>query len=249
MRIDVVFTPDAATLKKVDGRQGVVIDTLRCTTTMLAALANGARGIIPVAEPAEAVALRAKLGAEAVLLGGERGGVRIENFDLGNSPFEYRHNVVHGKTVALCTTNGTPAFTNVRWSGPVWIGGFVNLSTLCGALESLKLDVLIACAGNEGEFSLEDTLCAGAIVTRLNESAATVYGMNDSARFAALLYDVNKTRVLEAIREGEHAQRLISLGFGADIEFAAAIDSIPIAPQFRDGYVTLTTGALHPSTV
>ena len=113
-RIDVFPLPD---LVPPGYRPDAVlfIDVLRATTTITAALAAGAEQVIPVMEPAQALNMKRLLEESdphkkgKILLGGERKGVRIEGFDLGNSPSSYTSELVGGKTIIFSTTNGTRA--------------------------------------------------------------------------------------------------------------------------------------------
>src|SRR5262245_59166277 len=115
--LEVLFSPiEFAALEREDlsAATCVVFDILRATSTMAAALDQGARSIIPVASIPEALAIRAQ--QPDVLLAGEREGVRILaeltggiEFDLGNSPREFRSELVAGKTIVTTTTNGTRA--------------------------------------------------------------------------------------------------------------------------------------------
>ena len=109
MKLDVVFTPAGLTSQEVQGRTVFVIDILRATTTMCAALHNGARALIPVAATEEALRLAQTIGSADVLLAGERQAVRIPGFHLGNSPLEMTEAAVRGKTLVVTTSNGTQA--------------------------------------------------------------------------------------------------------------------------------------------
>ncbi len=240
MRIDVYFTPDSLSQKKIEGRQAVIIDALRASSTIVTALANGARAIIPVAETAEAVEVRTKLGPENVLLGGEHQGIKIENFDLGNSPLEYTKQIISGKVIALRTTNGTRPFTMFRYNQPVRVGAFLNLSATVKQLCSNGSDLALICAGNNGSFSLEDTLAAGAIIDGLADSLVCDIELNDSAKLAALHYNANRNRLLETIKESEHGKRLTGLGFSEDIVFTAQTDKFDISPRFEGGQIFLS---------
>ena len=115
--LEVTFAP--AEFEALKGRDlsrttCVVFDVLRATSTMALALSNGEEAIIPVAGIAEALRLREE--QPAMLLAGERDGVRIPaslaggvDFDLGNSPREFTRDKVQGKTIVMTTTNGTRA--------------------------------------------------------------------------------------------------------------------------------------------
>jgi 2-phosphosulfolactate phosphatase len=109
MRIDVLFTPSGLTPGEVQGRAVFVIDILRATTTLSAALSHGAKAIIPVGSTEEALRLAQTIGSADILLAGEKECVRIPGFQLGNSPLEMTEPAVRGKTIIVTTSNGTKA--------------------------------------------------------------------------------------------------------------------------------------------
>ena len=188
--LDVTFTPAEFTaLRQRDISQTVcvVFDVLRATSTMVTALANGAREIIPVCEIAEAVALRQ--ARPDLLLAGERDGVRIlraqtgsVDFDLGNSPREFTRERVAGRSIAMTTTNGTRALQACRGAQRVLVGSFLNLGAVAEWLARERPEsLLIVCSGTHEEAAYEDVLGAGALCdavwsqldrksTRLNSS-------------------------------------------------------------------------------
>jgi 2-phosphosulfolactate phosphatase len=240
MRIDVYFTPNSLTQKKIEDCQVVIIDALRASTTIVTALANGARAIIPVAETASAVEVRAKLGAEHVLLGGEHEGTKIENFDLGNSPLEYTKEIVKDKVIAMRTTNGTRPYTMFRYNRAVRVGSFLNLGSTVKYVCANGADLALICAGNNGDFSLEDTLAAGAIIDGLADSLVCEIELNDSAKLAALHFNASRERLLASIKESEHGKHLSALGFADDIAFAAQVNTFDISPRFEGGQISVT---------
>src|SRR5213079_1724641 len=122
MKIDVYFTPLGLGAGDLGGRGIVVIDVLRATTTVVTALANGAKAVIPAATSEEAVRLASNLEKDGVLLAGERKSLKIEGFALGNSPREMTPATVGGKTIVLATTNGTPALVAAQGGDPVLVG-------------------------------------------------------------------------------------------------------------------------------
>lgn len=201
--VDVIPTLQTLKPQDVAGRVAVVIDVLRATSTIVAALAAGAREIRPASSPAEAGARLARLaaargGRDGLVLGGERLGLRIEGFDLGNSPLEYTAEAVGGKTVFFTTTNGTrtlrraagrravaargapsaspaPA-SSVPVTGPgpakaVYVAAFLNATAVAERLLATEDSLVMVCAGTRGGFSLEDVLLAGFLVDRLERSA------------------------------------------------------------------------------
>ena len=150
MKLDVLFAPAGLAPAEVQGRTVFVIDILRATTTMCAALNHGARAIIPVASTEEALRLAQTIASDDVLLAGERNCVRIPGFHLGNSPLEMTEAAVRGKTLIVTTTNGTKALLAAQGAGAVYPACAANLTVAAErAREAVERDgdVLIVCAG------------------------------------------------------------------------------------------------------
>lgn len=211
-----------------------VVDVLRATTTIAIALANGAEGAIPVAEPDDATALGQRLGRDRVLFCGERNAVRIDGFDLDNSPASFGAAVVAGKTLLITTTNGTRALKAVASAASVRAAGLVNRTAVADALAHEEGDIVIVCAGDYGKFALEDALGAGALVDTLIALIAEVE-LRDGARAATLLYRAVANRLPDAVASADHAQVLAAKGFARDITRCAALDTVAIVPTLRDG--------------
>jgi 2-phosphosulfolactate phosphatase len=213
----------------------VVVDVFRASTTIAAALAGGARFVLPVADVEQAMKLAEPYAANEVLLGGERECRRIEGFHLGNSPREYAREVVAGKVVIFTTTNGTPALTAAADAGTVIVGSFVNFSAVVDAVTGHGTATIL-CAGNNGRLSLEDFACAGGLVSRLARKAAH---LDDAALAARAAYAKLKTNLTRTLASTEHARRLVDLGFRADLDFALKIDSLLVVPRQNDGRIAL----------
>ncbi len=244
MKLDVLFTPVALTLAKVQGRTVFVIDILRATTSMCAALSNGAKAIVPVASPEEALRLAQTIGSADVLLAGERNCVRIEGFQLGNSPLEMTEAAVRGKTLIVSTTNGTKALLACQGAEAVYPACAVNLSLAAEkAREVLAGEgaMLVVCAGRGGAFSLDDAYAAGRLVSSVLGGPKGRRGLNDAALASLDLvrrYGEHWERPLRRSRAG---RELIRLGFADDIEASARLDAYPVLPTFHERRVTLAT--------
>jgi 2-phosphosulfolactate phosphatase len=223
----------------VRGKHVAVIDVLRATTTIAVALANGAAGVIAVAEPEDAIALGNRLGRERVLFCGERHSLRIDGFDLDNSPASFAAAVVAGKTLVMTTTNGTRALRAVAAATSVRAAALVNRSAVADALAQEDGDVVIVCAGEANGFALEDALGAGALVDALLMQIGTVE-LTDGARAAALLYRAVASRLADAVASADHAQALAHKGFAGDITRCAALDTLDVVPTLRDGVLVAT---------
>ena len=223
------------------GSRCVVVDVLRATTTIVAALAAGARAVVPCLSIEDARRLAASLPPGSVILGGERGGLPIAGFDLGNSPAEYTAAVVGGKTVVLTTTNGTQALLHCRAAAEILIGAFVNLSALCARLagDAAQGTVDVVCAGTESHVTRDDVLLAGAEAARLASNQG--WQLDDQAVLArdswlavsgAAAGGALAAQVASALRESLGGRNLIQLGMGDDLAWSADVDRFAIVPRF-----------------
>src|SRR5215210_467479 len=184
MKIDIVFTPAGLTPGEVQGRAVFVIDILRATTSMCAALSHGAKAIIPVASTEEALRLAQTIGSTDVLLAGEKDCVKIPGFHLGNSPLEMTEPAVRGKTIIVTTSNGTKALLACQGASTVYPVAAVNLSAAAEkAREVLDSDrhLLIVCAGRDNAFALDDAYCAGRLAAAVLGDHKPRRGLNDAA--------------------------------------------------------------------
>jgi 2-phosphosulfolactate phosphatase len=235
MNIELYLTALPFNEANLENKTVVVVDVLRSSTSVCAALIAGAKGIIPTEGPGEAGEMRMKLGADNTVLAGERNGVRIENFELGNSPSEFTEKAVSGKFVIMTTTNGISMFKKTGKAELVFSGGLVNASKVVEKVAQADKDLVIACSGSQGNFSIEDTLCGGLLIDLLNSKYQRARKMNDAAIIAHQLYENNVSNLRETIEKGEHAQYLATLGFRNDVSTATLIDSMPVRPVLRDG--------------
>lgn len=177
----------------------------------------------------------AKIGSDMAVLAGERGGLKIENFQLGNSPLEFTAEAVGGKLVVLATTNGTNAFVDAQNAALVISCSLTNISRVANRVAKEGRDLIIVCAGREGHFSIEDTVCGGLLLHLLAAEHKLRVAVNDAGSLALLLYRSNKTAMQQTIAQGEHGKYLTSLGFKADVQAAADVDSMPVLPVLVDG--------------
>jgi len=240
VRIDVVFGAGSAPASEFAGRVVAVIDVLRASTSIAAALANGARTVIPVETSDEAV-MRAKAFERAdVLLAGERKTKPIPGFDLGNSPREFKRAVVEGKTVLMTTTNGTPAIINTPGARDVVIASYVNYTAVLAMLRAALrggADITIVCAGRDRLFALEDAGCAGRFVFNVTKRMADVE-LNDAAQACALIDRKYGDQLVKLFEASEHGRLLRDSGFADDLDECAAIDSYPVIPLYQERQIT-----------
>lgn len=225
MRLDVAFTPADA----VPAQVGVVVDVMRASSTITQALASGYARVLCARGVDEARAVREQLGEG--LLGGERDAVRIEGFDVGASPRDFRDG--HGETLILSTTNGTRAIVNAAESCEhVLIGSLLNLSAVADEARRLEGDVVVLCAGYKDSFAIDDAYCAGRILQRL-EGERT-----DSAVAAEVIAHAYP----EALA-GINARTYGPPGLELDLEWVSQVDLLGVVPRFTrlvDGAAEIT---------
>lgn len=232
--VSVHLLPELVEPQQLAGKTAVVIDVLRATTTVVTALASGAREVLPCLEVADARAKAA--AAENPLLGGERGGLRIEGFQLGNSPAEYNERTVRGRTVIFTTTNGTKAMIRCKLAKRVLLAAFVNLSAVCRELAAER-EIEIVCAGTDGHVTREDTLLAGAIVDDLSRITGAELKTNDQADIAADAWRAavgqltGNSPLSQALRASRGGRNLIEIGHENDIDLAAEIDRFDLVAE------------------
>lgn len=224
----------------------IVIDLLRATSVMIAAISNGAKAIIPV-EDIEEARLFKKLQPD-VILGGERGAIKIEGFDLDNSPLSYKKEVVNGKTIVMTTTNGTRALKKSLFAKRIFTGSFINAKkTVDYIVKEIVNDnidrISIICAGTEEKFTLEDILCAGYFVNILKNRSNVLKGeypsfseftFDDLSIASYELYKKFENDPHEILKYSYHYNHLKNLGFGADLIYCLKKDFIDTVCEYKN---------------
>lgn len=239
MLLDTLTVPAEAGEGFWAGRSAVMVDVLRSSTSMAAALGAGCREIVPCSSIEEASRLAETLGRSHVLLCGERDGRMIDGFDLGNSPLEFVPEAVKDRTLIMATTNGTAVLAGLKQAGLAAAACFNNVEACYRLLARGGADAVVVCAGKQGRFSLEDMLCAGAIADR--SAKDKMFKLSDSSRAALALYRKHSKRLASALAKTQHGAYLASLGFKADIDFCSRIDSTDIVPVLASGRIVVSS--------
>lgn len=241
-RVFVHLLPSLIPPGSLRGGVAVVVDVLRATTVMVHALASGCAAVIPCGEVDEARAVAAALPPGTAILGGERGGLPIPGFDLGNSPRDYSRRICAGKTLVMTTTNGTRAILATVEAERVYIASFANLKATADELvvQFLEKDhghpIHIVCAGTEGFISLEDSLLAGALMSKLSETTmpgggGVPLGNDEALIVLAQWLELGRRPLGTLLQMGRGGQNVIRIGLEKDIRAAAEIDRFPIAAR------------------
>jgi 2-phosphosulfolactate phosphatase len=239
VRIDVHFNGSATGHTDLHGRVVLVVDVLRASTTIAAALANGARAVVPMEGVDEAIMRARSLERSEVLLAGERKMAPIRGFDLGNSPRDFIPETVSGKTIVMTTTNGTAALAGTAGADEVLVGSFANYSAVLAWLRAAARggkSITVLCAGSNGRFALEDAICAGRFVRGVSRRGIDPE-LGDAAKIAAIIDRRMGGDLRAVLRNSEHGLALIQAGHGEDVTYCAAIDTHPVVPIYRDRQV------------
>ena len=211
----------------------VVIDVLRATTTIAFALNNGAESVRTFADLDDLRKAASDSSSKFSLLLGERGGKKIEDFDLGNSPVRVTEELVSGKRLFMSTTNGTRSLSRVREVKNLYTMALVNRSAVgLKLIKELPEDLWIIGSGWEGAYSLEDSLAAGALVSFLLEENSNLVNLeNDEVVAAFALWNHWKNDLEGCLRKATHGKRLISIGnHDEDFRFCSQIDVLNVLP-------------------
>lgn len=243
-RLFTCISPALISLYDLENTITVVIDIFRATSTICAAIDNGARSVIPVATVEECLHLE-KSGQTDLITAGERDGKVIAGLKCGNSPLEYPPDVISGKTLALTTTNGTRLLHHVKKADEVIIGSFLNLDAICAYLVTKNKDVLLACAGWRDKINLEDTLFAGAVIKNIGN----YFDIHcDSSLIARSLYEDagKKPSLLEYMKAGSHYHRLSAFNLEKDMEYCCQLNLHPVVPVFN-GYALVDKKEVQPN--
>jgi len=237
------LVPDELTLKD---KNVVVVDVLRASSTILTALVNGAKEVIPAENVS--VAARISKGLGNSILCGERNGKVIEGFKLGNSPFEYTPENVKSKSLIFSTTNGTVAIAKSKFAKTCVLASFLNLNSVIEHLLAINDDFTIVCSGKLNDYCVEDSVYAGLLISKLFEiNNKANYTLLDSGYICyqltkQLIYKNSKPdqrRILNMFKKSEHGKYLLSLGFDKDLEYCSQINSLNNLPVFKNNIIKL----------
>lgn len=239
MKLDVLLTPGELVPGEVAGRTVVVLDVLRATTSIVEALAAGARALYPVATIEEAIGLARTLGRDEVLLAGERKALPIEGFDLGNSPGDFTAERIGGRMIVMSTTNGTLALMAASVAERVLVGAWTNFQAVVDELVRTQAEPVFLCAGRDRVFGLEDAVCAGQMAAALMKALPDVeWEMNDGA-VAALALAEEFADPAKLFPHTAAGRAIVDAGLADDLAFCAQADLREVVPVLEGRQIVL----------
>lgn len=211
----------------------VVIDILRFTTSVVAAFDFHAAAVIPTMTLEEA----RKLKEKGYKVAAERDGLKLDFADYGNSASDFMNPDIEGKTIAYSTTNGTRAIMLAAANGPVVAASFSNLYAVAEWLSAQKQNIVILCSGWKNQFCIEDTLCAGAFISKLTETTAFEIS-GDASVMAVGYWEAAQNNLAAYIKKASHHQRLLNLGVNPMLEYTIQTGISNALPVFENGWLT-----------
>lgn len=242
MKLSIFHTPELVPADTVPAC-AIAVDVLRATTTMATALAAGAEAVQVFSSMDELMQTSEHWSSEKRLRAGERGGAKVSGCDLGNSPLDCTPEVVEGRRLFISTTNGTRCLTRIQAAATVLTAALVNRKAVVTYLLHHQPEtVWIVGSGWEGNFSLEDTVCAGAIVDQLShqltdKNALDAIASNDEVFSAVALYRQWQDDLLGLLHHASHGQRLLRLDCYDDLKYCAQTDILDVLPTQREAGV------------
>lgn len=228
-RLEVCLSPAIYDKHADDQNLVVIVDILRATSSICAAIHNGVKSIIPVATVEEAHEKK-QLG---YMVASERDGYVLDFADFGNSPFNFTPEIVKGKEIVYSTTNGTRCIHMASHSKAVLIGSFLNITSLADWLIQQDSPVLIFCASWKDRFSLEDTVFAGALAERLLNSGK-FKSVCDAVTASLDLWSIAKNDLYGYLQKSAQKGRLASKGLDDCIEYCLTADQTIVVPVFQE---------------
>lgn len=232
MKVTILPSAIEANKENTEGKTVIVIDVLRATSVMITALENGAERIYPFGAIEDTI--EKSKTSKNFLLAGERKGLKIEGFDLGNSPLDYTPEVVSGKEIFMTTSNGTRAIENSKYAKDLFIASYLNLTAISKKILELNNDTVIVCAGTNNEYSLDDILCAGLIVKELNKYVNLE--ISDFTRGTLRIAELNLP-VRKILAGSKHFEYLKSIGYERDLYYCLSIDNSSLTPKYKNGII------------
>lgn len=235
MKIDIIISADDIIESKLENKIAVVIDMFRATSVIVTALNNGCSEVIPFLTIEETLESAGKLSRDEYILGGERKAVKIEGFDLSNSPLEYTEEVVKDKKVLMTTTNGTRTLTKSNSAERVLIAAMINAQAVAEKLLEIDEDVVIINAGTNGNFSMDDYICSGYIINEMLKKNSKIE-LTDIAKTANMIYKGNSD-IISYVKEATHYSVMKSLELDDDIEYCIKKSIVDNVPEYKDGII------------
>ncbi|MSQ71597.1 MAG: 2-phosphosulfolactate phosphatase [Betaproteobacteria bacterium] len=219
---------------RLPGAVAIVLDILFATSTMVAALANGATEVIPVMDGAAASAEAARHAPGSFVLAGELDAITLQGF-AKPTPLALIALGLAGRKLILSTTNGTIALHDASAAAHVYAASLLNGSAVIEHVLAAHAGqpILIVCAGSANNFNLEDFYGAGYLVELLTERLGGEADFSDAARAARAVYRHGSP--VETLLDARVGRMMIERGATDEVRYIAQLSAFDVVPRFVDG--------------
>jgi 2-phosphosulfolactate phosphatase len=232
MNVEVCFSPAMYPEYKNDESIVVIVDILRATSAIVTAFMNGVNRIIPVATLEEAKNYKQK----GFFVAAERDGIVRDFADFGNSPYNFKRELIAGKDIVYSTTNGTNCIMMSSHCYKVLIGAYLNLEAIAGYIIKEQRDLVILCAGWKNKFNLEDSLFAGALSKLILESSS-FNTICDSVHASIDLWNIARYDIMNYIEKAAQRHRLKKNKLDDVIGYCHTTNQTTLIPVLKDYYL------------
>jgi len=232
MIVEVCFSPALYPEFRKDDSIVVIVDILRATSAIVTAFMNGVNRIIPVATLDEAKEYKQK----GYFVAAERDGIVRDFADFGNSPYNFKRDLIEGKDIVYSTTNGTNCITMASHSYRVLIGAYLNLDAIARYVISENRDLVILCAGWKNKFNLEDSLYAGALSEQVLKNPE-YHTVCDSAHASIDLWNIARPDLMNYIEKAAQRHRLKKNKLDDVIGYCHTMNLTTMIPALKENYL------------
>jgi 2-phosphosulfolactate phosphatase len=233
-KVEVCFSPVMFSDFRNDSAIVVIVDILRATSAIVTAFMNGVKSIIPVATLEEAMDYKKR----GFLVAAERDGIVRDFADFGNSPYNFRREIIGGKDIVYSTTNGTLSIMMAKESQRVLIGSYLNLQALVDYIHREDRDLVILCAGWKNKFNLEDTLFAGILAEEVLKNSR--FSTNCDSTYASMdLWNLAKNDLIGYLEKAAQRHRLKKSKLDDVIGYCHTMNLTHLIPALKENYLTL----------
>ncbi len=210
----------------------IVVDTFRATTSLLTLKNAGVRKIYVVQNEEEAKKLHSKKFPRSLLVG-EKGGLKINGFDYGNTPSVFYDSNFKKKEIIFTSTSGAKTFFLLHSRKNVYAGALVNLSSLSAKISKNVLrkrcNIYIIPSGyfmDETEYIVEDWATSVLIAERIAKTTNfSILNTDDFWEKTKKIIN-NHIDFKKMLLESPNGLKLRDMGFENDVLFASSIDKI-----------------------
>jgi len=233
-KVHVLFRRQDLDMVKLEGKIVVVLDVLFATSTMIAALSEGAAEVIPTLNEGHAREEAEGRPEGSYVLAGELFADTIAGF-APPTPLALARHKVRNRSVIYATTNGTVALRESAGGEHVFAGALLNADAVVRHIARHHSDstILIVCSGSMGNPNLEDMYGAGYFVELIARELGEQRDFSDAAWAARALFRSEPAETaLMRCRVGKMMQER---GLADEVRYAAQLGALDVVPKLVDG--------------